>query len=195
MNIALLKQVKAALIIFSLSLIATVSVIAVLIIHKTQEQQDIQKIKKQLIDVRQNIAKFTLDLKTAEQSAEQYRRLNQLGFIGDADRNGWVQRLDSIYRDTHLPPTLRYTLAPPSLINSRPASADDTAAYLNNVLHHDLTFELSNINDQEFLDFMKKLTADWHAPYRVEACQISREADSGLQIKCTLQLYSLPAKQ
>lgn len=195
MNIALLKHAKAALIIFALSLVTTFSVIAVLIIHKTQEQQDIQKIKKQLIDVRENIAKFTLDLKTAEQSAEQYRRLNQLGFIGDADRNGWVQRLDSIYLETHLPPTLRYTLAPPSSINSRPARADDPAAYLNNVLHHDLTFELSNINDQEFLDFMKKLATDWHAPYRVEACQISRETDSGLQIKCTLQLYSLPAKQ
>lgn len=196
MNIALLKQSKAALIILALSLFTTFFVIAALIIHKTQKQQGIQKIKQQLTGVRENIAKLTLDIRTAEQSAEQYQRLNQLGFIGEADRNAWVLRLDSIYRETHLPPTLRYTLDPPLLINSKPVKADDHAAYLNNVLHHDLTFELSNINDQEFLDFMKNIATEWHAPYRVESCQISREtaAISGLQIKCTLQLYSLPDK-
>ena len=196
MNITLLKPAKTALIIFVLSLASSILVITGLTIYRTQKQQGIQKIDQQLADARERISKLILDFKTAEQSAQQYQRLNQLGFIGEADRKMWVQRLDNIYKDTHLPPTLRYTLSPPKLFNAQTVPESAPMAYRNNVLQHDLTIEMSDINDKEFLDFMAKLGTHWHVPYRVESCQISREENAikGLQIKCTLQLYSLPDK-
>ena len=191
-----LKPAKVALMLFALSVTAVFIVVLGLARYHTEKQQSLLQTEQQLAATRENIRKLTFDLDTINKLAEQYRQLTQLGFIGEPDRDGWVARLEAIYRDMRLPPTLRYTLAPPQLLNPQAVPVEAPAAYLNNVLHHDLALELSGIHDGEFLDFMAKLGSDWKTPYRVETCQISREAETltGLQIKCTVQLYSLPGK-
>ncbi len=191
-----LKPAKVALILFALSVAAAFIVVIGLAHYRTTKQQTILQTEQQLAATRENIHKLTFDLDTINRLAGKYRKLNQLGFIGEPDRDSWVARLEAIYRNTRLPPTLRYTLAPPQLLNPQAVPADAPTAYLNNVLYHDLAIELSGIHDGEFLDFMAKLASDWKTPYRVETCQISREAEvlTGLQIRCTVQLYSLPGK-
>jgi hypothetical protein len=191
-----LKPARGALILFALSVIIAIVVVAGLARYRAAKEQAILQTEQQLNATRDNITKLTSDLDTINRLAEKYRKLTRLGLVGEADRDGWVQRLETLYRDTRLPPTLRYTLAPPQLINPQPVSPDAPSVYLNNVTHHDLALELSGIHDGEFLDFMDKLSADWKAPYRVDTCQISREAEvlTGLQIRCTVQLYSLPGK-
>lgn len=193
-----LKPAKVALILFALSVVTAFILVAGLAKYRTGKQQSILQTEQLLKSTRDNIVQLTFDLDAIHQLAEKYHRLTRLGFIGEPDRDIWVQRLETIYRDTRLPPSLRYTLAPPQLLNPQALAADAPAAYQNNVLHHDLALELSGIHDGEFLDFISKLGYDWKTPYRFEACQIAREeADApitGLQIKCTVQLYSLPDK-
>jgi hypothetical protein len=191
-----LKPAKVALMLFALSVAAAFIVVFGLARYHTEKQQSILQTEQQLAATRENIRKLTFDLDTINKLAEKYRQLTQLGFIGEPDRDGWVTRLEGIYRDMRLPSTLRYTLAPPQLLNPKAVPDDAPAAYQNNVSHHDLALELSGIHDGEFLDFMAKLGSDWKTPYRMETCQISREAEAltGLQIKCTVQLYSLPGK-
>ncbi|MCX7192731.1 MAG: hypothetical protein NTY60_03785 [Proteobacteria bacterium] len=192
-----LKPAKVALLLLALSVLAAFVVVAGLARYRTEKEQTILQTERQLADTRENVRKLTFDLDTINKLAAKYRQLTLLGFIGEPDRDGWVQRLESIYHNTHLPPTMRYTLAPPQLLN--PQTADAETAYQNNVLHHDLALELSGIHEGELLDFMDKLSSDWRAPYRVETCQIARgeaaEPITGLQIKCTVQLYSLPEKR
>jgi hypothetical protein len=190
----ILKPAKLALVLFALSVAIALAAVAGLARYHTEKEQAIIQTEQQLAATRDNIKALTYDLATINKLAQKYQLLSQLGFIGEPDRDGWVQRLETFYRDTHLPPTLRYTLAPPQLLNPQPAAGPQ--AYQSNVLHHDLSLELSGIHEGEFLDFMEKLSTDWRAPYRVETCQMSREADpmNGLQIKCTLQVYSLPGK-
>jgi len=190
-----LKPAKFALILFALSVVIAFAVVAGLAEYRTGKEQTIQQTEQQLTATRENIRALTFDLDSINRLAEKYKELSQIGFIGEPDRDGWVQRLEAIYRDTRLPPTLRYTLAPPQLLNQQAVQDDTTTAYQNNVLHHDLGLELSGIHEGELLDFMDKLDTDWRAPYRVETCQIAREAEAitGLQITCTVQLYSLPA--
>lgn len=192
-----LKPAKVALILFALSVVIAFAVVAGLAKYRTEKEQTIKQTEQQLATTRENIRTLTFDLDSINRLAEKYKKLSQLGFIGEPDRDAWVQRLEAIYRDTHLPPTLRYTLAPPQLLNPQAVPADTPTAYQNNVLHHDLGLELSGIHEGELLDFMDKLNTDWRAPYRVETCQIAREAEviTGLQIKCTVQLYSLPGKK
>lgn len=193
-----LKPARMALTFFALSIVAAFIVVLGLNKYRIQKEQLILQTKQQLAQTRENIRQLTVDLDTINRLAAKYRKLAETGFIGEPDRDGWVQRLESVYRDTRLPPTLRYTLAPPQLINPQPVPADAPAAYLNNVLHHDLALELSGIHEGEMLDFMAQLNTGWRAPYRVDACQIARgeagEPITGLQIKCTAQLYSLPLK-
>lgn len=191
-----LKPAKAALILFASSVLLAVAVVAGIAHYRTVQELSIKQTEQQLTATRDNIRALTFDVESINRLAAKYRQISQLGFIGEPGRDAWVQRLESIYRDTRLPPTMRYTLAPPQLLNPQPVPNDTPTAYQNNVLHHDLSLELSGIHEGEFLDFLARLNSDWRVPYRVEACQISRGAASepitGLQIKCMVQLYSLP---
>ncbi|MDD2721762.1 MAG: hypothetical protein PHH47_10705 [Gallionella sp.] len=189
-----LKPARAALILFALSVVIAIAVVIGLAHFRTTQEQAIMQTEQQLTDTRDEIRKLTYDLDSINQLAEKYQRLARLGLVGKPDRDAWVENLKNLYRDTRLPPTLRYTLAPAQLMSTQPVPADDPKAYLNNVLFHDLTLELSAIHDVEFLDFMGKLNQEWNAPYRLETCHIAREVapTSGLQIRCVLQIYSLP---
>lgn len=191
-----LKPAKLDLLLFVLSVAIAFIVVIGLARYHTEKQQSILQKEQQLAAAHDSIVKLTYDLDTINRLAEKYQRLTHTGFIGEPDRDVWVQRLEAIYRDTRLPPTLRYTLAPPQLFNPQPDDAQ--LAYQNNVSHHDLALELSGIHDGEFLDFIARLHTDWLTPYRFDTCQIAREAEAepiiGLQIKCTVELYSLPDK-
>jgi hypothetical protein len=191
-----LKPARNALLLFVLTAALAFAAVIGLATYRTERQASILQTERKLASVRDNIKKLTYDLDSINRLAAKYQRLSQLGFIGEPVRDGWVQRLEALYRDTRLPPTLRYTLAPPQLFSPQAAAPDAQTAYLNNIMHHDMNLELSGIHEGELLDFIDKLETGWLAPFRVETCQISREADavSGLQIKCALQIYSLPLK-
>lgn len=193
-----LKPAKADLILFVLSVI--IAVVAVLGLAKLRSDKEllISQTEQQLNNTRDTIKRLTYDLDSINRLAAKYQQLSRSGFIGTADRDGWVLRLESLYRDTRLPPTLRYTLAPPQLLNPQPVASEAPTAYQNNVSRHDLNLELSGLHEQELIDFIDKLSKDWRAPYRIETCQIARgeasEPIAGLQIKCNLELFSLPEK-
>ncbi|MDX8378650.1 MAG: hypothetical protein R8K48_01180 [Gallionella sp.] len=192
----MLKSAKIALILLALTIMLALIVVIGLAKYHTEKKQSLWQAEQQLASTRENIRKLTFDLNTINKLTKKYRRLSQIGFIGEPNRDSWVQGLEAIYRDTHLPPTLRYSLAPAQLFNPQAQPKHTPSAYLNNVLHHDLALELSGIHAGEFLDFMARLNLDWQAPYRVNTCRITRkdEVRAGLQINCTVQLYSLPDK-
>lgn len=189
-----LKPARVALMLFAASVVFAVVAIVGLAKYRASQEQILTQTGQRLAETRDSIQKLTYDLDSINRLAAQYQRLNRLGFVGKPDRDVWIENLKAIYSDTHLPPTLRYTLAPPQLLNPQPVPAEDTAAHQNNVLHHDLALEISAIHDGEFLDFMDKLGSDWSVPYRVETCQIARDSEpsAGLQIRCELRIYSLP---
>ncbi len=193
-----LKPARVALILLAMSILTAFALVSALSRLRTEKEHSILQTEKQLTDTRESIRKLTFDLDTIHRLAARYQRLTKRGFIGEPDRNNWVQMLESIYRDTHLPPTLRYTLSPPALINPQHLPDEAALAYQNKVFRHDLNFELSGIHEGEFLDFTDKLSADWRTPYRIDTCRFMREEASepiaGLQINCTIQLYSLPDK-
>lgn len=191
-----LKSAKAALFLLALTIVLALIAVIGLAKYHTEKKQTIWQAEQRLASTRENISKLTFDLDTINNLAKKYRRLTQVGFIGEPNRDRWVQGLEAIYRDTHLPPTLRYSLAPAQLFNPQAQPKHIPSAYMNNILHHDLALELSGIHDGEFLDFMARLSRDWQTPYRVNSCRITREDEAlaGLQINCTVQLYSLPDK-
>jgi hypothetical protein len=191
-----LKPAKVALILFALSAFMALAVVIGMNHYREKKEQTLLQTEQQLTLMRETIVKLNLDLDSIRTLATKYRQLTQLGFIGEANRDGWVAQLESIYRETRLPPTLRYTLATPQLLNPQAVAAGAPTAYLNNILHHDLELELSGIHEGEFLDFMDRLNSGWRTPYRIDTCQMARgeAVVSGLQIKCTIQLFSLPGK-
>lgn len=194
--ISILKPARAALIVFALFVAGAFAAVAGLIQYRNEVEQTILLNEKRLGNAKNDITKLTYDLGSINRLASKYQHLKQLGFVGEPDRDAWVQRLEAIYRDTRLPPTLRYTLAPPQLVNPQQIAADSPLIYQKNVYYHDLAMELSNIHEGELLDFIDKLNGSWRAPFRVETCQITREGENepitGLQIKCTLRLFSMP---
>lgn len=193
---AILKPARAELALLILSVLLAIATVLGLNKLRTEKEQRILQTGQQLVSQHDRIVKLSRDLDFTRRLADKYRQLTRLGLIGEPDRDGWVQRLEALYRETHLPPTLRYTLAPPQSFPPQPADAPN--AYLNPMTHHDLTLELSGIHETELIDFIDKLNKDWRAPYRTETCFIARndadEPAGGLQIRCTLQLFSLPGQ-
>ena len=189
---AVLKPARFALLLFACTAAATLAAVIGLHNYRMNSELAIAQAEKGLSETRRKIGTQRTDLDAIARLAAQYRRLVQYGFIGEAPRDDWVARLEQIYRDTRLPPTLKYTLQPPQPIQISPA--DGPLAYRNGVLQHDLELELSGIHEGEFLDFADRLKAEWQAPYRIEACRMARAGDAlaGLEIRCTVRLFSLP---
>ena len=189
---AVIKPARLALILFALSVTAALVAVAGLHQYRKQSEVAIGATEKKLAEARARIGTLSVDLEAIAWLSARYRRLVEYGFIGEAPRDGWVARLEEIYRDTRLPPTLKYTLLPPQPIQT--LASDGPLSYRNGVLQHDLELELSGIHEVEFLDFADRLQADWQAPYRIEACRMARAGETlaGLEIKCTVRLFSLP---
>ncbi len=184
--LTLLKASRFALIALAASVATSCLLIVVLHGYNGKRQGQIEKTKNRLTAMRTEDERSRLDLGMAGKLKGQYHRLAHLGFIGEPDRNDWMQRLEDIYRTTRLPADLRYTFLPARTVDEKSGNY--------RILHHELTIELSGIDDLEFLDFMERLSAEWQVPYLIQGCQITREQETGLQIRCTLQLYSMSVK-
>ena len=190
----ILVSAKGPLILFAFSLMLTLSLVLGLAHYREQTETTFVKAEAALRATRNEIQALTSDLATVEKHLVDFKKLTRLGLIGDPDRAVWVQNLVSIYSKLELPPTLRYSLAPPSPLAESAVTASGAPPALAKALRHDLDIELSALHEVEFLTFMDRLRTDWQTPFRVETCQFTREPKAGLQIKCTLRLFSLPLK-
>lgn len=188
-----LEPAKGALIVCALSMmLALVIGIGLAKYHTAKEGLFAQR-EGGLQGTRSEIETLTTDLASLDAHLTTFTHLSGIGLIGDPERDLWVQNLEAIYNGLGLPPTLRYTLAPPQpLVDPQDAASGEIPPAAANALRHDLAIELSGIHDEEFLGFIKRLRTDWQTPFRIESCQMSREAETGLQIKCVLRLFSLP---
>lgn len=192
----LLEPAKGALILFSLSLVLALAMV-VWPAHY-QKARELALVQSELVlqRTRSEIETFSLDLDLLESHLVAFKHLASIGLVGDPERDLWVQKLEAIYESLDLPPPFRYALASPRIVDSPAVSAVGAAPALpSKALRHDLDIELSDIHDGEFLAFIDKLRTDWQVPFRIESCQMQRQGDMGMQIKCTLALFSLPVEK
>lgn len=156
----------------------------------------LEQSEKRLEDARSTTQTLTADLSSLEAHLPTFNHLVDIGLIGDPERDLWVRSLEALYNSLGLPPTLRYVLAPPQPLADNPeVSVGALPPLRTKALLHDLDIELSGLHEGEFLGFIDKLQTNWQAPFRIERCQMMRESEAGMQIKCTLRLFSLPSQQ
>lgn len=177
---------RTALTVFALSALLLLSSIALVSYFSTIASTQLAQKRTILKDTRNDVHLLTNDLKSINTNLSDFNNLTRLGLLGEPDRETWAEQFNALYQATRLPPTLHYTLAAPASYSVSAQSGLQPQAQ-----HHDLQFELSGIHEGEFLAFADKLAAEWPAPYRIENCAMQRE-DEGLEISCTLRLFSLP---
>lgn len=152
------------------------------------------KSEKNVQGGRSEVLTLTADLTFLDTHQAAFKHLTSIGLIGDPERDLWVQKLEAIYKAMEFPSPLRYVLAAPqSLVDHQRAAAGALPPTPANALRHDLDLELSGLHEGEFLAFLDALRTDWPVPFRVEECELKRQPEAGLQIKCRLLLFSLPA--
>lgn len=190
----ILELSKGPLVLLALCLVLVFGLVAGLVHYRGQTEATLVRAEAELQATRTEIQALTYDLLSLEEHLTDFRHLSRIGLIGEPDREGWVQNLVAIYNELELPPTLRYALSPPLKFVAPAALAGGKQSSPSNVLLHDLDIELSAIHEGEFLYFMERLRSDWQTPFRVERCQLARDLRLGLQIKCTLRLFSMPSK-
>ena len=188
-----LEPAKGALILCAVSVaLALVCAMGLAHYHKAKMAAFAQS-EGGLQGARSEVQTLADDLASLEAHLTSFNHLARIGLIGDPERETWVQKLEVIHKRLDLPPTLRYALAPPRLLfDDQDAATGALPPSQTNALRHDLDIEMSGIHEGEFLTFLDTLRTDWQTPFRIETCQMTREAEAGMQIKCTLRLFSLP---
>lgn len=189
----LLGPAKGPLLLCCLSMVLALSLVLGLAHYRKAREAACALGEAELQGAQSEIHSLGDDLAALEAHLASFNRLLRIGLIGEPEREAWVQSLETIYKTLDLPPTLRYSLAPP-----RPLAGEDTQvegaapSSSTNPLCHDLDIELTGIHEGEFLSFIDRLRTDWQTPFRIETCQMMRESETGIGVKCTLRLFSLP---
>ncbi len=188
---SIFRHSRISIIVFSISVLLCVGSVAVVSRLNTQAASALARQQSALQATRSEIQTLTGDIESIETHLTGFKHLANLGLVGEPRREFWVERLEAIHKQSGLPPTLRYILNPPKPHSDGSPNAQ-TDISTAEALDHDLQIELSGIHEIEFLTFTDKLSSDWMAPFRIEQCDLHRGNEQGLQVNCTIRLFSLP---
>jgi hypothetical protein len=118
----------------------------------------------------------------------QFRQLGQLGLVGPADRQAWVQQLLASHQHAALPGPLQWTLHAPEPL----AAGDATApAQGSGAWVHELEFSLSGVHEEEVLALLQDFGARVRGRMRVNACSFTQPTPEGLSAHCSLRFFTL----
>jgi hypothetical protein len=118
----------------------------------------------------------------------QFRQLGQLGLVGPADRQAWVQQLLASHQHAALPGPLQWTLHAPEPL----AAGDATApAQGSGAWVHELEFSLSGVHEEEVLALLQDFGAGVRGRMRVNACSFTQPTPEGLSAHCSLRFFTL----
>lgn len=137
------------------------------------------------------------DLDNMQSHIQQFRRLQEQGLIGTAQREDWVEQLLATRQQLGLPEQLTYTLQQPTPLNSNPnpeqAPADASQPVSPDTpLAHNLEFELSQTQEAELIALLNTYESKVRGRFRVQSCRLSEPSANGLTARCTLRFFTLP---
>lgn len=184
------KLSRLALIVFSLSVLACIASVAVVTYFSDRAAGALAQQQAALQALRDEIQTLNSDLESIEANLSGFKHLAKLGLVGEPNREIWVEKLEAIHRQSGLPPTLRYTLNAP--VAHTTGAGSPQAGVPTDALDHDLSIEMSGIHEGELLAFTDRLARDWLTPFRIESCDINADSERGLNVNCTLRLFSIP---
>jgi hypothetical protein len=128
------------------------------------------------------------ELQYMQSHVERYRQLAQVGLIGPAARESWVQQLMASHQRLALPGPLRYTLHAPEPLPTAEAGPFPDGA----VLIHDLEFSLSQVHEEEVMALLQDYDARVKGRMRVNSCSFADPTPDGLSAQCSLRFFTLP---
>ncbi len=187
----LLKLAKNALVLFALTSLLSIGLIVALLNYNTTREEALAETEATVQTKQTETQTLTNNLNMLKNHQAEFDHLINIGLVGNPNRANWVEQFETLYRDLKLPLTLRYSLETPRPLSESTSTAQVSQA---NVLRHELSIELSDLHEEEFLSFVDKLNTSWNAPFRVNSCDMTRSSATKLEIKCALRLFSLQAK-
>lgn len=187
----LIKLAKNALLVFALTSLLSIGLIVVLLNYNTTQEVSLGETEATLQTKQSETQTLTDNVNMLKNHQAEFDHLINIGLVGTPNRANWVEQFEAIYRDLRLPLTLRYSLEAPRPL-AEPGSTPQASQA--NVLRHELSIELSDLHEEEFLSLIDKLRTNWNAPFRVNSCDMTRSSATKLEMKCALRLFSLPTK-
>ncbi len=187
----LLKLAKNALILLALTSLLSIGLIIALLNYNTTQEEGLIETSATVQTKQTETQTLANNLNMLKNHQAEFDHLRNIGLIGNPNRANWVEQFEALYRDLKLPLTLRYSLETPRPLSESGSTPQASQA---NVLRHELSIELSDLHEEEFLSFVDKLNTRWNAPFRINSCDMTRSSATKLEIKCALRLFSLQAK-
>ncbi len=187
----LLKLAKNALVLFALTSLLSIGLIVALLHYNTAREEALAETEATVQTKQTETRTLTDNLNMLKNHQAEFDHLITIGLVGNPNRANWVEQFETLYRDLKLPLTLRYSLETPRPLSESGSTPQGSQA---NVLRHELSIELSDLHEEEFLSFVHKLNTSWNAPFRVNQCDMTLNSTTKLEIKCALRLFSLQSK-
>lgn len=148
------------------------------------------------------LASKQADLHYLQEHLPQYRALVQQGVVGAPDRTQWIEQLQAIHQQLHLPDALSYTVQPPQPVQtsaqpvvdmggSTPdaSGADTTASTV--ILQHDVQWELPQSHEDDVWFMLEQMQQRAHGRFRVQSCSLKAPKEQGFRAQCVLRFFTI----
>ncbi len=185
---ALLQRARTSLLVLGSALVLCLALLLLSHRWSAQQQAALQQSQGELSAQIATRSASSAELLYLQSHIEQFRRLGQLGLIGPADREAWVQQLLESHQRAALPGPLQWTLHAPE-----PLAAGDTAAPSqdNEARTHELEFSLSGVHEEEVLALLQDFANRVKGRMRVNSCSFTQPVPEGLNAHCSLRFFTL----
>lgn len=158
-----------------------------------QEAQNLGAARTERVQARERLSKIAEEEREVSANIEVYRRLKDIGVIGEEKRLEWVDAIARIRASRELL-DLRYSVERQRLLHSaagKPASVDFNASTMK--------VELALLHEGDLLGFLADLRSSGNAYYSVQKCAITRtgQAPAGanllprLRASCAIDLITI----
>lgn len=132
------------------------------------------------------------DQQVYEEYATRFRQMRASGWIGEAQRLGWIEALQQINADLKLP-TLRYDIGEQARVEPSGSSAHLELS------RTPMTLNLGALHEGDVIELLERLQEAGRGLMSVERCSLSRNGErvqldadaANVQIECSLDWYTL----
>jgi hypothetical protein len=185
---ALLQRARTSLFVLGSALVLCLALLLLSHRWSAQQQAALRQSQSELTAQMAMRSAGSAELLYLQSHIGQFRRLGQLGLIGQADRESWVQQLLESHQRAALPGPLQWTLHAPEPLASRDAAAPSQD---NEARIHELEFSLSAVHEEEVLALLQDFADRVKGRMRVNSCSFSQPTREGLNAHCSLRFFTL----
>jgi hypothetical protein len=186
---SILRQSKMGLSILGVAAVLGFSANWTLNIYAQKNSVELTTVESEKSTLEAELTGKMSELKLYQSDFSFFETLRQQGLVGLADRQNWIEKLETVHQREKLPDTLGYSLLSPKAIT---AAENTEAAVAVPAEMHELELTLDGIHEAELIKFLGNYRNQVKGRYRLQSCVLSSPQNTGVSVNCRLFFFVQP---